>query len=856
MRFFELAALGLVRACAVLWGLHISGAVVAQEPESSPPPRPDIRVTITPGAVSSFYPGRWGDLRLFVTNSTDEPVEVLATSYVEPESNLQFGHRVWVPANARRTTWHPIRVPSRSPENFDETFSNKGVNFVRTFLTREDNGQSTVLKQDFDQIQQELMLLAKDRERLVALIDDQPEGPPGRIAAQDFLSTMRNEMAQSTPPIIIADRLLPTSQAGIDSLDYLLIADNRIAHDAAGMDSVRSWMYGGGRLWVMLDRVEADVLDRLLGDDFACEVVDRVGLTEIEFETTQAGMPRPPDREFRELPVEHVRVLSHGFETPYTVNGWPAVLVRRCGEGQLVISTLAADGWLRPRVKGDPPPSTGTAHMTSFFPSAPLMNVATGFFQPRSDAAIPRTATEEHLRGFVGYSIPARSSVLGLLAAFTLALGVLGAWLARVGRLELLGVIGPAAGILVGGALVYAGHRQRSAAPATAALVQVVEPMAGGRSAHVTGMAGLFLLNDDLAEIQGTHDGWVMPDMSGLEQSARRLVWTDLGRWRWENLRATPSLRFADVTSSMPLEKPLTVRATFDAQGLKGTLALPDGLTPSDPIIAAVNGRMGVSIGSDGSWTSTAAQTLSPDQFLTAQVLDDEQNRRLQSLRSALPNEIEAWHGTPSLLFWTAPWDTGTQYSRTAPTSGSALVVAPIELTRPPAGTQIVVPSAWVPFREGIGPDGQAPSGLYDYRRRAWSDKSDPTSTWIRFQPPDMLQPYAIRSARVTLQVSGPVGKLELAGFRDGQLVPIQTWVDPIGTLTAEVSDPSVLPFDRYRGFFLRLAAGDPDRPELTRADPDSYEAVSYWRIESLALELRATVEEGGSDGLPVRPAP
>jgi hypothetical protein len=97
------------------------------------------------------------------------------------------------------------------------------------------------------------------------------------------------------------------------------------------------------------------------------------------------------------------------------------------------------------------------------------------------------------------------------------------------------------------------------------------------------------------------------------------------------------------------------------------------------------------------------------------------------------------------------------------------------------------------------------------------------------------------------------VGKLEVAGFRDGKVVPVQTWTDPIGTLTFDVADPTVIPVDGQGGFFLRLAGGDPDRPELTHGGEDGGDTLSYWRVESLDLNLEAEILHGGPSGLPTQ---
>jgi hypothetical protein len=192
----------------------------------------------------------------------------------------------------------------------------------------------------------------------------------------------------------------------------------------------------------------------------------------------------------------------------------------------------------------------------------------------------------------------------------------------------------------------------------------------------------------------------------------------------------------------------------------------------------------------------------------------------------------------PQLLFWTGPWDVGFRYDSDRSSLGAALVALPLQWERPPPGTHAAVPAPLLPYRAIVGPDGMKPSGLWDYRKRHWQEKSWPSATWLRFDIPLMLLPLEIERARVSLQVSGPVGKLEIAGRREKDAVPLQTWIDPWGKLSLEITQVELLPISADGGLLLRVSGGDPDRHELTQPDPEGGSKPVPWRIDSLSLEL------------------
>src|SRR5262249_31459584 len=147
---------------------------------------------------------------------------------------------------------------------------------------------------------------------------------------------------------------------GFDGIDHFVIASRRLADDPAGLRALRQWLERGGKVWVMLDLVDPEVIAPLLGDAFDFQVVDRVGLTNFAIQESEDAQPPegPQARQVHERPVDFVRVLLPPQErVRHTINGWPAWFTRQVGRGKVVFTTLGPRGWHRPRRRADPRPS-------------------------------------------------------------------------------------------------------------------------------------------------------------------------------------------------------------------------------------------------------------------------------------------------------------------------------------------------------------------------------------------------------------------------------------------------------------------------------------------------------------------
>src|SRR5262249_1651015 len=115
--------------------------------------------------------------------------------------------------------------------------------------------------------------------------------------------------------------------------------------------------------------------------------------------------------------------------------------------------------------------------------------------------------------------------------------------------------------------------------------------------------------------VESTRGGRMTPDMTGLEQTSRRLVTTDLGAYHWENLRQPAGVRSTPFRQSETVMDRPQAHGTFDLRGLSGRYS---GLVPpgTDAIVATRNGRLGVTLKSDGEFVGRADEVFENDRYL------------------------------------------------------------------------------------------------------------------------------------------------------------------------------------------------------------------------------------------------
>ncbi|MEO2032200.1 MAG: hypothetical protein ABGZ35_08950, partial [Planctomycetaceae bacterium] len=426
-----------------------------------------------------------------------------------------------------------------------------------------------------------------------------------------------------------------------------------------------------------------------------------------------------------------------------------------------------------------------------------------------------------------------------------------GSGLWRWGRLEHFGWCGSLLAVIFGLLFLGIGLNSRHGTSETIASVQLAQAIAGTDDVRTYGTIAVYRPEGAESLIQTSQGGEFLPDMTGAAGSTSRMVTTDLGTFHWENVSQPPGVVgvYSIVTSGTNADR-LEARATVTAEGIVGTCAaqLSAG---TDAVIATRRGRMSVQLAVDGNFTAGPDDVMEPDQYLDATLLNDVQDRRRRILQQLFGNQ--QWQNSldqPQLLVWVSGWEHGFQFGEGLERQGDTLLIAPLELSRPAAGTEFVIPSPLLDFVNLRPPDGSSPASFWDDGRQEWQQRSSPSTTWLSVQVPAAFLPLQAKHVRLEINVSGLMGQIEILGTKDGNVVSLQTVADPVGTVIIDIDDPESLTVSENGELPLGVSAGvleESDPAQANSATGTGFDAdtpANYWRIDSLSVQLRAITTE------------
>ncbi|MBI1915571.1 MAG: hypothetical protein HYS12_12685 [Planctomycetes bacterium] len=639
----------------------------------------------SPGGVRKFVTESWGTYDFSVTNfgDTDRRARVLLSHKGQPD--VWYGRDVWVPAHATLSTWMLVGPPGLEkavprhevevllydrttgedhwvPLTGEERIHTKGMNYQPPAPPNQPPAITTAL-------------LLDDAAPETPGFGELPRPESRETEALRLARTFRRASGLKSEQIQqIAPGPLPATAEGYDGIHHVLLASRRIADDPAGAQALRHWLQRGGRLWVMLDKIEPEALAPLLGEALDFQVVDHVGLTDFEVETQTSGLRTPgPEPQHHERPVEFVRVLLPPGERAqhlinsspvHLVNGWPVWFMRRVGKGKVVFTTLGPRGLYGKNHPDHPAP-------------LPPLEAITKEMQPARET-FPAEAFEPALTEEIGYSVVRRGTVGLVFAAFLLATLALGLLLRRSRRPELLGWLAPAAALGAAGVLVLLGELSRRAVPPTVATAQVVNAVSGTSEAEVHGLVAVYRPDAGPADAAAEQGGFFNLDMAGVEGKIRRRVQTDMDAWHWEDLGLPAGVRLAPYRRTVRTGEPMTAVARLGPDGLEGKLtAGPYTRDLADAVISTPGSRsLAVRLRPDGSFRAGPADVLPVGQFLSGAVLSDRQQGRqklyrkfLLPLKEGRPNDrtvlLSSKNERPDdrtvLLAWASPVETHFQ---------------------------------------------------------------------------------------------------------------------------------------------------------------------------------------------------
>ncbi|MFP6588130.1 MAG: hypothetical protein VB814_10820, partial [Pirellulaceae bacterium] len=734
--------------------------------EKKPPRKPLTepvvqRIGVTSG-FGSFVPSRWGILSAEVWNPTDREQTMSIKANWEtdnPADNaVQFTRTFIVPSMTRRIVWYPIRVPDHKPENERLRF---GRLMLRRIISRQEGGTEVMVVSPLQKVHAAAQINTEFNKPAMGYI---PEDESATIEMRDYLAkrgvdvedissiTLRMltsiRQAKKLGTVMFTPKLsgIAPSSLSLDSLDQLVIADGRYSEDVSLTNSIRSWIMGGGRAWIMLDRTGTAFARRLLGDSLNLVELETRELTTVVVTSITRGQRLVGSQNNYDIPVRMINVMVDGVEITHEVDDIPAAFWMKYGNGEILFTTLSSEAWVRNR--------THPAISRDLLALEPLEDLMNRFYTPSEKALtdFAVTATEKNsmvvknsddlqtvadknkrlaqytatskvkdidsfLKQKIGFQIVSRGHIIAVFAVFCGAIIAMGFFLHRKGRLELILAGAPVIVIVLSSYLYAVGAAKRSSLENLVGSVQFINAEHGSRDIVIRGIGAVYNKESVADDIAVTGGGVFWPDMTELIGTNIRMVWTDMDEWHWEGLTMP-----GGTVRSYPFEKPLRLEdsmvatATLTAAGLVGSYRLP-GLKDIDHamLVSPLGERSSVEL-VDGKLRVFNTQLSNSEIDATTTVMDGEAIRRLEFVNSLLSrneNQTVTFPSRFTLLVWSSPLDLGFAFPGDQNKIGSALTAIPLHVENTKPETRFVVPSIYQQY-DVVSANGIGASVAYD----------------------------------------------------------------------------------------------------------------------------------------------
>lgn len=842
------------------------GLISAQDTQQTAGDEPDVRQIRygISGGIRKLKPGSWGLMRTEVSNPSNQDREALSVVFFDSDPGVQFGRRIWVPARSSRVFWIPVLVPEDVADG--EQRSSEFYTANANIMAFDESGEEErVLRVEGEQLAIQVPFSVDTTGRpIIAMVSDGTNASEKVLANftddqvfEEVLTNMKvaRKLGQSLPNV--RDPRVPVVPGLIGSANQLIVRGDRLAKDIPGRTAIRQWVQQGGRLWVMLDTMDEETCQLLLGDAFDIEYVDQVGL--VNFQTNLARVSLDPNQaqksnklqpQEHDHPVNFVRAIVDDCETIATINGWPAIFKKDFGRGTIVFTTIGHRAFVREKRQGE---RLRGMEGLALLPRAELNVVSDLLFSEEGPPVVSAATFEPLIERGVGYQVPGRGLILVVLFGFCIGLSLLGVWLSKVNRMGHLIWIVPAATALAALPLVAVGNATQQAIPPTAVEAQFIEVPPSSDDLAVTGLAGVYDNQSGPREFASRSTSLFFPDRTGVN-GTWRMVWEDLDSWQWENVSLPSGLRHVPFTSTIHSTDPYRAYGTFGPDGFYGELECP--LDNVRDVIIASSTHVSLAIEQDdGKLKEAAGGTLDPGNYLAGGLLTDEQISHQKVFRNIMdfglgrginvetdvdadPSELTKVPATkfpkqPSLMAWADPVDAGFAFGEKMQQKGAALVVMPIQLRRPEAGQRVRIPSVFLPYGPVPGPNDEGVSVAYLPDLGIWPKRSLGTKSTVRFQLPKCVLPFQPTAAKLRIKINAAKRAFNVKTGRVESLVDVGSTDEPLGVLTYRITDPNALALDEDGGLNVRISVGEPETGDTAEK--------REWKIDFVDLEIEGT---------------
>ena len=807
--------------------------------------------------MRSFMGNRWGSVQLNAVNPTDEDRELLVTLFNAKDQVDQYCKRVWVPANSRLTTWLPffantgeLSMPGANPVNSQFSGgaggppglalappSEKPVD-IRARVVDVHNGVETpVPTQTGENFVEVRIPLAFREPRSAVMHDGELTGPENIDMVYEAMVAMRVATRSTRRIAELIPGQVPLDPVVLGTFDNILIATDDIFQQTGFIEALRGWLLKGGQLWLMLDKVSPDVAQQILGDCIAVEHVDDTSMNSFTLRSLNDLINAESDL-FFEDPVTQRRVLIDGGEVEMEIEGWPALFWLPYGRGKIMVTTLEARGLVRKFGKQDVVvgmAGRGSVNelqrqrfQSDFVFIDAMKRVADKFMeQSRSPAPLPKMS-RKFAADQIGYTIPSRTLIGGVLFAFCLILAGSGWFLIRVDRASLMLGLSPALALVCGGVLYGIGVTNRQQAPETLAELQFVRVVDGSRQLDVDSMGTVYVTSGEQRKITSSAGDLFQVERTEANNEFRRMIWNDDQVWDLENVLLPAGQTYTSQPTVESIERPVRVSATFDDEGLIGTLDIPGVTRPSDGVIVLERGFASVAFDEGKGFRVNAVERLADGQFIASDVLSDKQRRRQNFLRELFLENGDWEVASPILFFWDDVRPVSVEIPGVENHVGAAFYSVPLPLLTPSPGTAVKIPQSLLSIRSGSDAAGKLASSVYSWRSGEWIDSKSYSTVYLRFRVPDSLVPLKLERVNLSIEIQAEDRSVEFATVVDGQLNALQKVDSPREKFNFDIVDAKALELNSKNEWVFAIKI---DRL-VDQTD------VAAWRVKDVKIEM------------------
>lgn len=805
--------------------------------------------------LGSIAPGTWGMIQARVQNTTDADQSARVLFQFTDFPERQFLRTLSLPRKSSRVGEMPVR-----PGDFSSEAKSIDTEIILLPADRENEMDRVV----------GTALVTKEQMNFAVISDSESENPNSEIVddeAIEALTAVRLQQGLGRGTLYLNLRTMPRFDIAWDAAYLAAITVDHPEFDAAQRRAIRRWVSRGGRLVVFLDQVDNEAMAQVVGEAWDIGLVDKVTLTEIQFDPSEAAdatqsfdlLQQEDPFEARmetEDPITMARIIAPGWQEHLSVRGWPAVVSKKMGRGELIAITVGGRAWIVPSVKeqeGDKTVLKDVGTEAALIRLTELLIPSSGAgSEPMSPSqAVSGKPGQYYVSQLVGYEVVSRNTVAGVLGGFLLVILLFGVYWNKKGLGERLGVMAVFAAVVATVTLVVVGQQRRTEVEPTAATIQLVELQPGLSAAHVTGVMGLYHPERTQATLQGGSGGWLWPITLTQGSDTQRLTTDDLDRWNWSNVSiAAGSTRPFQVSVDVQTARPTQGSFRFGPEGLAGSMRWPEDTPVEDLLLATPAGNLRVINKPEGDSTQLVIgpQDVLPEGvYFTSGIMTQVQQDRSEMLRQMFKKEDEmarmsvgesagpvgpVYFDKPTLLGWSRGYDMSIGIEPQLGRNDLALLASPLRVEPSEPGTRVSVPWPLIPMQQ-VRQSGAAKEQLgltlmplYSPQKREWISNQMPSAFIGRFMLPPQVLPLKLTGAKLHLGITAvgrPVRVLAMDGLKLTELQVIQS---PDGDQVLELP-VEALKVDAEGGVLLAFDVQDESWNDFRALDSDKNDALS-----------------------------